>query len=198
MRELVIDTAELNSHTYDLSKYAKWSPEHAGYMELPPGKEHYRLLSYLSHKLQPGETVLDVGTYLGNSALALSDNPHIHVVSYDIESKIPDNIVTPKHRENIEFRIGNVLNDMRGLLNVPIIFLDTNHDGTFERQFIGELTRLRYKGIVLCDDIHLNQEMRAFWRDVALPKMDLTPIGHFSGTGLIIFDPRELSVSVRT
>ena len=47
-----------------------------------PGKEHYRLLSYIS-TLYNGVTILDIGTYKGCSALALSFNPSNKVVSFD-------------------------------------------------------------------------------------------------------------------
>jgi hypothetical protein len=39
------------------------------------------------------------------------------------------------------------------------IFLDTYHDGGFEREFILALLKNNYKGMVLCDDIYLNNEI---------------------------------------
>lgn len=182
----------------DLFPYTTWNEEFSKYFLSRPGTEHYTLLSHLSWQLERGETVVDVGTFLGFSALALSHNQQAHVISYDLEDKIPSTsaFLTPLHRHSVDFRVGNVIPDLPSLLHAPFMFLDTNHDGGFEREFIAELTRLQYKGIVFCDDINLNDAMRSFWADVALPKMDLTSVGHWSGTGAILFDPQTVNLVV--
>lgn len=168
----------------DLFPYVVWH-ENCKYFDKP--KEHYKLLSYISKHLQKGP-VIDVGTYLGFSALALSHNENIQVITYNLQDDIPDEVVSAKARKNIEFRYKNCLEDIAEIMLAPVIFLDTNHDGFFEREFIGALEKEKYKGLVFCDDIHLNNEMRSFWKDVQQPKMDITHIGHWSGTGVIIFD----------
>jgi hypothetical protein len=119
-------------------------------------------------------------------------------VTYDLEAKIPSTseFLTPLHRTTIDFRIGNVLEDLPSLLDAPMMMLDTNHDGTFEREFVRELMRLEYRGIVLCDDIHLNDEMKQFWESIALPKVDLTSVGHWSGTGAILFDSASINIAI--
>ena len=184
----------------DLYPYTTWNNEFSKYFLSPRGTEHYALLSHLSWQLERGETVVDVGTFLGFSALALSHNQLAHVVSYDLEAKIPSTsaFLTPLHRHSVDFHVGNVLPELPSLLHAPLMFLDTNHDGTFEREFIAELTRLDYKGIVLCDDINLNDAMRSFWADVSLTKMDLTSVGHWSGTGAILFDPSSVTLVDRS
>ena len=77
---------------------------------------------------------------------------------------------------------------MKILLEAPFIMLDTFHDGGFEREFILELLKNNYKGMVLCDDIYLNDEMKSFWEWVPLQKIDVSKYGHWSGTGIILFD----------
>jgi len=190
MRTFTIDPLELRRPDLlvDLFPFTTWNPFCKYFLGTD---EHYRLLSHLSWQLERGETVVDVGTFLGFSALALSHNQTARVISYDISQSIPatSDSFTPLHRATIDFRLGDVLKDLPSLLHAPLMFLDTNHDGTFEREFIQELQRLKYQGIVLCDDINLNDEMRAFWADVSLPKIDLTSVGHWSGTGAILFDP---------
>jgi len=173
----------------DLFPFTTWTPLFSKYFL--GFNEHYRLLSHLSWQLDRGDTVVDVGTFLGFSALALSHNQTVNVVSYDLQQSIPatSESFTPLHRPTIDFRIGDVLKDLPSLLHAPIMMLDTNHDGTFERKFVAELERLEYQGIVLCDDIDLNDDMRSFWADIRLPKMDLTSVGHWSGTGAILFNP---------
>lgn len=190
MRTFTIDAADLRRPELlvDLFPFTTWSPFCKYFMGV---NEHYRLLSHLSWQLERGDFVVDVGTFLGFSALALSHNQNARVISYDISQSIPatSETFTPLHRSTIDFRLGDVLKDLSSLLDAPFMFLDTNHDGTFERQFIQELQRLEYKGIVFCDDIDLNDDMRSFWTDVTLPKIDLTSVGHWSGTGAILFDP---------
>jgi hypothetical protein len=53
-----------------------------------------------------------------------------------------------------------------------------------------------YKGVVLADDIRLNDKMRAFWQWVPLKKFDVTHYGHHSGTGVIVFDAAVCDVAV--
>ena len=43
-----------------------------------------------------------------------------------------------------------------------------------------------WHGKLLLDDINLNQEMKNFWNGISHEKYDLTDIGHWSGTGLVI------------
>jgi hypothetical protein len=180
----------------DLVPYTTWSTFAKYFAEK---KEHYPMLSHLSWQLERGETVVDVGTFLGFSALALSHNQTAHVITYDLESKIPrtSEQLTPLHRHTIDFRIGDVLADLPSLLHAPFMFLDTNHDGTFEKQFVQELQRLDYKGIVLCDDIALNDQMKEFWDGITLPKLDLTSVGHWSGTGAIMFDSTTTMITLQ-
>ena len=55
---------------------------------------------------------------------------------------------------------------------------------------------LNYAGMVLCDDIHISQDMKNFWNDVPLKKIDVTKYGHVTGTGIIVFDPTVVDVIV--
>jgi hypothetical protein len=138
------------------------------------------LLVYIS-QLYKGVTLLDIGSYQGSSAIALSFNKKNKVLSYDLvhqpeiqEIKIP----------NIKFIKGDVLKDE---ITAPFIILDTYHDGTFEQKFVDYLEKINYKGLVMFDDIYLNNEMTNFWDGLKNEKYDLTEIGHHTGTGIAIF-----------
>jgi len=145
--------------------------------------EHYRLIAYLSTRFNHS-TIFDVGTNKGYSALALSFNPSNRVISYDIvECK---ELRHPERLDRIEYRIGDVLKDPR-LLDSPLIMLDTNHDGSFEKDLYTFLKANRYRGFLFLDDIHLNTAMIRFWDGIAEPKEDLTDLGHFSGSGLVAY-----------
>ncbi|MFH1985902.1 MAG: hypothetical protein ABIL58_29050 [Pseudomonadota bacterium] len=149
-------------------------------------KEHYRLLAYLG-TLYSGQTLFDIGTYRGYSALALAYHHANRVVSYDIEDRLSVNDRTAL--DTIEFVIGDVLADDR-LLNASLILLDIGHDGASERQIYDHLDRRGYRGVLALDDIHLNAAMKAFWGDITRPKQDLTRLGHVTGTGLVFFGGR--------
>lgn len=169
--------------------------ENIQYFGLPPGEEHYWLLSEIARQLPKGSRVLDVGTYLGFSAVAFSSNPHIKVITVDIVDEIGFNV--PKQKENITFLIeDNILDKLYEYLDCPIIMLDTNHEGQFEKDFIAKLEELQYKGIVLCDDIYLNDAMKDFWINVKQEKLDFTRVGHWTGTGIILFDSNTVNISL--
>jgi hypothetical protein len=159
------------------------NPEHLRYFLDTDFREHYRLIAYLSSRFE-NSLIFDIGTNKGYSALALSYNPSNTVISYDIVECKELNAADRLTR--IEYRLGDVLGDTR-LLSSPLIMLDTNHDGSFERVFYDFLKKHRYRGWLFLDDIHLNTAMIRFWSDITEPKEDLTDLGHWSGSGLVAF-----------
>jgi hypothetical protein len=156
-----------------------------------PGEEHYILLSRFS-ALFDHQTILDVGTYKGLSALALSYNKLSTVISHDIKH----NVIVDNMPENIELRI---CSDKTRIFNfddfskVKLILLDIDpHDGIQEQKYLDMLLSVRYNGYVLLDDIHLHSVMENFWNSIEVgggitEKRDLTNVGHWSGTGLLCF-----------
>jgi hypothetical protein len=157
--------------------------EHRNYFFDTNFREHYRLIAHLS-TLFHDSVIFDIGTNLGYSSLALSYNPDNFVVSYDlVECK---ELGYPEDLTNIEYRLGDVRKDPR-LLSSPLIMLDTNHDGEFEHAFYEFLETHQYKGLLFLDDIHLNAPMKAFWESIIEPKEDITDLGHWSGSGLVVF-----------
>jgi predicted O-methyltransferase YrrM len=154
------------------------------YYEYPSGKEHYRLLKYISRQYK-NENIFDIGTNNGVSALALSHEKSNHVNSYDIVYFHETEFIK---ESNITFNVSNILDTSEVLNNTKFIMLDTNHDGTFEKLFYEHLTNSNYKGLLFCDDIHLNPEMEVFWNSIRHEKVDLTSIGHNTGSGLVIFE----------
>lgn len=178
---LKVTAEELNQ--INLSKYLK-STDDLGFPKswfyMDAGLEHYRLLAFIS-KLYNGVNLLDIGSYQGSSAIALSFNKKNKVISYDIEHQ-PE--IAEIKIPNIEFIKGDVL---KHEITAPFILLDTYHDGTFEQEFVDHLLKIKYKGLVMFDDIHLSRKMDNFWDGLKNEKYDLTEIGHHSGTGIAIF-----------
>lgn len=88
------------------------------YFHLPAGVEHYRLLAHLSERMR-GRLVLDVGTFHGASALALSSCPQTRVVSFDLVN----HRTLPMERDNLEFRLADVLDSPEMIVEAGLIQL---------------------------------------------------------------------------
>lgn len=139
------------------------------------GVEHYRLLRFIAPRFK---TVFDIGTYRGYSALALSGAKR--VFTFDIESQ-----VTIKFPKSVKPVIGNAISSP--LLQADFILLDVDHSGDFEAKIHEYLCRNEWKGIMMADDIHYNDDMEYWWKSISEEKYDITKIGHWSGSGLIYY-----------
>jgi glycosyltransferase involved in cell wall biosynthesis len=76
------------------------------------------------------------------------------------------------------------------ILSSDIIFIDGPHNGDFERALLANILSLRNESEILLifDDIILSP-MVEFWNNLPLPKLDISFIGHQSGTGLALLVP---------
>jgi hypothetical protein len=167
----------------DLSKLIK-NDEHRGYFLGNAGSEHYKLIAYFS-SLFDNSNLIDIGTYKGNSSLAMTSNPSNKVHSFDLVD-YKDLHGLPI---NVTYYIDDVLKDeYKDLISSsPFILLDTSHAGTFEKEFHNYLRETSYIGYLLLDDIKLNNEMKEYWNSIEEEKYDISDFGHWSGTGLVIF-----------
>jgi hypothetical protein len=188
-----------NINSYDLSKYLKYVDWHTDcvFFTYKPGNERYQLLHYLASVLPEGSMIADVGTYRGYSSVALATaNSKNTVITYDIEDCLPSDKKTCKDLPNVVFKLMNCFDDMETILKAKLISLDIDpHDGIQEKKFMDILKANNYKGIVVFDDIYLNMGMNQFWKSLECKKYDVTPIGHMTGTGLIIPEDYSLTSS---
>jgi len=202
-------------HLADLSlhkKYVDWSPG-AQYFTLGAGQEHYKLLAALSAQLPLGSQVVDCGTLYGCSAVALSVNPGVTVHTFDLEDRLTGQGERVKQIHNIFFHqqccIASVTDMLDGVQPLIIVLDIDPHDGEQEADFVSKLMMFNYRGLLICDDIHLNEAMKKFWRyleKLATPTqthsemkwrvLDVTEYGHWSGTGIVVFDPETIDVEV--
>lgn len=161
----------------------------------PAGVEHHRLLAYLS-TLFEGQTIFDVGTHLGDSAHALAYNEANHVLSFDIVNRVPAH---RRQLQNITYHSSDLFDLVARevwkteLLDSALIFIDVDpHDGGREYELLSWLRNRDYRGIVVLDDIWHFKSMRdrLWYRIEDDHKLDVTHIGHWSGTGVVSFgDP---------
>jgi predicted O-methyltransferase YrrM len=155
------------------------------YIQMPAGKEHYRLLAYLGMHFK---NILELGTYRGHSALALAIGAKLNggsVLSCDIEDH--SDVLNYQHLPLV-FQLYPEGHRYASGYNDGLIFLDTYHDGRYERVVLNYLREIKWKGVLVMDDIFLNREMREVWSEITERKEDWTDIGHWSGTGIVFFD----------
>lgn len=170
-----------------------------GLLSAPSGVEHYRLLAWLTNQNKEDDAMLsiaDIGTFRGYSALCLASNPENEVISFDIDLTKLDIkgfvYSQPDFSYNgIQFHEAPDQNKFDGTIcNADIIFVDAWHHGEVEKKIYDYLVERNWTGLLIFDDIdHDNfPGMRAFWNGIEHPgKVNITHIGHHSGTGLIDF-----------
>jgi predicted O-methyltransferase YrrM len=170
------------------------------YFYQPPGKENYKLLVNIVRQLTPAHVVIDIGTSSGMSALALSGGGH-SVITYDKVDLLNEDMKASFKKHNVTCKLCNCFEDeteLVGIARSDLIMLDVDpHDGDVEIRFIESLKRLNFRGMVIMDDIHINDGMRKFWRDIDVAKYDVSAYGHWSGTGLVVFDETKFQIVMR-
>lgn len=185
---ITLNTDVLNG--IDLSDFNQYQHNSRKHLHDGAGKEPYKLYAFLSLQFD-GIEIVDIGSRLGNSALALSYNDKNHVFSYDINHAYYRQCNDVIKRENITFDTKNMLDGevTRELIRYPLIHIDVDpHCGGKERHLLSVLENQYYQGIVLMDDIGNGWDgMIKLWNEIDLPKYDLTKYGHASGTGLVDF-----------
>lgn len=153
-------------------------------------KEHYKLLAHLSTRVRQG-TIFDLGTHLGDSAVALSYGGK-PVETFDIADNVRGRPLPPNvHTNLVDLWSPEVREAWKEkLLASPLIFLDIDpHEGTREIEFVHWLEANEYQGILVLDDIWYFKPMRdhCWYHIEGKYKTDATRLGHWSGTGIVSF-----------
>jgi len=198
MVQLTLNLSKLNTFNFsDMRDLVYWpNSEHkydADAFFYGAGNQHYQLLATIASSCPPDTKFLEIGTRLGMSSLAIHAGRNVNLTTCDLEDNIPEG-KSIKAFPAINF----LLKDGFELLDTEppweIIFIDVDpHDGVQERRMISKLMEMDFKGILLLDDIHLNQEMQSFWDWIPNGrKVDLTRFGHNSGTGAVLFGDSKL------
>jgi predicted O-methyltransferase YrrM len=203
-------------HSMDLAPIAQYA--YTPYFLGAAGTEPYKLLAWLAQQIPSGEKIADLGTLHGASAAALAINPEVQVVTYDIKDnrldsikklaqpKIGDGVFEYPFGFNIKFVCGNALDHVDDFADAMLVHLDIDpHDGAQERILLDRLIDHRFRGLLICDDIHLNAGMKRFWSLACgetsywsdFHAYDLTKWGHWSGTGAIAFDPTFVDIEMK-
>lgn len=188
--------------------YASW---HAHSQYLGRDNEAFKLLAHLATCFQ-GARFSTVGPGIGFSALALAHEAGERgnvATAFDTTDRVPSadsGIRTPRDHPAVRLRVVEDLASpaaaAEAARGAQLIVLDLEkHEGVQERAFVAALAAAGYKGLLVVDDIRLSPGMQAFWAElgVMLPGarlLDVSEMGHWSGTGIVAFDPSVLDVQV--
>ena len=175
------------------------------------GQEHYKLLCCISQQIKNG-IIIDIGAHHGNSTVALAYsliNKHNNIVySFDIKEMIEYQCRKYFDDYSVNYCLENVFDEniknnyKQYLLSSRLIMIDIDpHNGILEYEMYLWLKKNNYKGFILYDDIFIKKghvanyydktinNMIDFWNKIPNDeKIDITHIGHWSGTGLVCFD----------
>jgi predicted O-methyltransferase YrrM len=191
-----VDDIDLSS----LHQYLAWNPQYLQFFTQKAGQEVYKLLGFIS--MHSSGVITDIGTQFGSSALALSLNNQVTVETYDKFKHIPDNnnqLQTISNKPNITYKILSAQAIMPKVAQSNVIYLDiTTSDGLEEIKIIKKLQELNFQGILIIDDIKLSEVMENVWNNVPkeLKKIDVTEFGHWSGTGIVVYNPKNIDVNI--
>lgn len=160
--------------------------------------EHYRLLALIT-KIIGAKKVIEIGTFRGASAASILNNTNANVIGYDLISakKYNDNYIDNEFYENGRFkeRLGDLYSKdhlkqfLDDLKDADILFLDGPKDYVFEKYIFNELQNYEIEKeiIIIVDDIKLSP-MVEIWNSLNFEKVDISFLGHWSGTGLILMN----------
>jgi predicted O-methyltransferase YrrM len=171
------------------------------YPNIWPG-EHYRLLAGLVVHLKP-RLVVEVGTSMGLSALAMKKYlpAGSKLLTFDIRDWKSDPAYSLRDEDFADGRLVQFLEDLSDpavlrkhaeiLKEADLLFLDASKDGVTEKRFLENflLVPFRERMVLFLDDIRL-WNMLKIWREISMPKLDLTSFGHWSGTGIVEWKPQ--------
>lgn len=168
-----------------------------------PGGEHYKLIAHMASQFR-GAHLVDIGTGLGHSALALAHRAEElgnRVTTYDVADHLGGGGGrSARDHPAVRFELRDAALDMASIAGTAqLVVLDVDSADT-QRDLIAKLTAHGFRGVLVVDDIRLNKDMEAAWAAVAAPrKIDATEMGHWSGTGVAAFDTTVADVEmVRT
>ena len=170
---------------------------------------HYLLLTAIARVLE-AKRIVEIGTGSGMSLWAWLRSDKMETVStWDI-LPLKENTSWFQNNEIKKLVEDSMLNDLRWtqyvedlldpevwssrvqlFLDADIIFIDGPHDGIFEKKAVNNILELRNESniLIIFDDIWVSSLVDV-WRDLPLPKLDATSVGHQSGTGLAMLPPR--------
>jgi len=145
----------------------------------------YKLYAYLSN-LFNDILIIDVGTFVGNSALAFANNERNRVITFDINDHIKNKDHKIYSKNNIQFKLDNFMKYEDLIKTSSMMLIDISpHNGINEQEILDFLAEVEYKGLLIFDDIAYFKGMISFWNNIKFKKYNISSVGHWSGTGIV-------------
>ena len=156
---------------------------------------NYRLLKTLVADRKP-KLIVEIGTFEGLSSLCMLEAlpEGSRIVTYDLIpwNHFPHTVLRKDDfARGLEQRIGDLASEeffasQRDiLLEADLFYMDGPKNGHFEPTFFSRLRAERRKpALMIWDDTRL-LKMIEMWRALDLPKLDMTSLGHWTGTGVL-------------
>jgi predicted O-methyltransferase YrrM len=165
--------------------------EDRNWFDMWPG-EHYKFLRSLAKVMQP-KLALDIGTYHGASALAIT--PHSEqVFTYDI---VPLGKIGNAYANLLELNphivqeIGDLANPdfyemhVSRIRDADLVIVDGPKDGVFEYKVVPKVVNdMKGGSLLVLDDIRFSN-MTDLWMSIDRPRIDVGSFAHSSGTGIV-------------
>jgi hypothetical protein len=161
---------------------------------------HYQLLYFLA-KHFTNETLVDIGTGFGGSALALAAAEASNLVfsydTYDFFEHIK--LYNDFDYDEFRYRLPNIVfrcckQDVRQqsdiLAAAAIIMLDATRKGPFEREMYQLLEKIGFSGLLVIAHYRRSQILTDLWNGITRPKFDVSIYGTNCaecGTGIVDF-----------
>jgi len=169
-----------------------WDIYNNGYVN-----DHYRLLAIITKTIDPKQ-IVEIGTFRGASTKTFLLNSSAKIITYDLISWLE---FKPTYLEQDDFKqaqivqkLENVLENKekfkKDLLSSQLLFIDGPKNFTFEKElfsYINEIKNEIKKLYIIVDDTKVST-MVDIWSGINIDKIDLSFIGHWSGTGLILIN----------
>ena len=217
---IVIDFSKINGMDKDpLERVKNYTTEN--YMKFllsSAGREHYPFQNYMSATYGDCRHFMDIGTRYVTSALALGSNQKSPVWTFDLPTsserrasfrgKTEEEWQTQVRELGVDITFYNLDlmripdDELKTYFGTWFVMLDTEHlpyTVPFERELFQRMLDIHFKGILVLDDINLNNQMKKWWKELqdnaekgGYKTFDVTKVGHFSGTGLVDFSGKVI------
>ncbi len=171
--------------------------------ELSIHGQHYELL-HLIPEITNAQYIVEIGTASGCSLVSFLTSANVkYIDTFDINPletnagwvsketniKIANYLQKNSNRWQqhvVNLTINEEFNRYSEILNrADIIFVDADHTGFTENKLFSLFSQLDIdsKKLFIWDDIYLSS-MVSFWNNLQFDKIDVSPLGHYSGTGI--------------
>lgn len=164
---------------------------------IEPPEPYHRFLYWLVHGLQPRHVLelgVKTGTGIGHMLAATDD---VQVTGVDVDTRPEAGLidwvkrserVTLVEEESLTFLWDLIKSG--GFQEFQLVHVDTVHESAYVDQEVDACRMLmKPPGLVCIDDIGLNADMRAWWRDLKTMDdcLDLAGL-HVTGYGCVLFE----------